>query len=50
MVVYREFATKEKNMQEVMKEIIKRYVIENSCTIFQAELKSDETRNKQFYY
>lgn len=50
MVVYREFTTEEKSMQEVMKEIIKRYVIENSCTIFQTELKSDKTRNKQFYY
>lgn len=42
MVVYREFDTKEKNMQETMKEIITRYIIENSCKLFQTELKSDK--------
>ncbi len=42
MEVYREFATKEKNMQETMKEIITRYLIENSCNIFQTELESDK--------
>ena len=42
MIVYREFAKNEKNMQELMKEIITRYIIENSCNIYQTELKSDK--------
>ena len=42
MVVYREFAKNEKNMQELIKEIITRYIIENSCNIIQTELKSDK--------
>ena len=44
MIVYREFAKNEKNMQELMKEIITRYIIENSCNIYQTELKSDKPR------
>lgn len=42
MIVYREFATKEKNMQEIMKEIVTRYILENSCNLFQTELKLDK--------
>ena len=44
MVVYREFAKNEKSMQELIKEIITRHIIENSCSILQAELKSDKPR------
>ena len=42
MIVYREFAKNEKNMQELIKEIITRYIIENSCNTFQLELKPDK--------
>ena len=40
MMIYREFETEEKNMQETMIVIIIRYIIENSCNLFQTELKS----------
>ena len=42
MIIYRGFAKNEKNMQELMKEVITRYIIENTCNIFRTELKSDK--------
>lgn len=42
MVVYREFVTNEKTMQEAMKEVIIRYILETPCNLFQTELKSDK--------
>ena len=42
MIIYREFAKNEKNMQELMKEVITRYIIENTCNIFRTEIKSDK--------
>lgn len=39
MMVYREFETEGKNMQETMEVIIIRYIIENACNLFQTELK-----------
>lgn len=42
MVVYREFSTNEKTMQETMREVIIRHILENSCNLFQIELKLDK--------
>lgn len=42
MVVYREFSTNEKTMQETMKEVIIRYILENSCNLSKIELKLDK--------
>ena len=42
MIIYREFAKNGKNMQELMKEVITIYIIENTCNIFRTELKSDK--------
>lgn len=42
MVVYREFSTNEKTMQETMREVITRHILENSFNSFQLELKLDK--------
>ena len=42
MKVYREFSTNEKTMQEMVKEIILRYMAENYCNQYQTELQSDK--------
>lgn len=42
MKVYREFSTNEKTMQEMVKEIILRYISENYCNQYQTELQSDK--------
>ena len=44
MVIYREFAKNEKNMQELIKEIITRYIIENSCNIVQTQRSKGDGR------
>lgn len=50
MIVYREFAKNEKSMQELIKEIITRYIIENSYNIVQTESKTDKLRiNKSIH-
>ena len=42
MIVYREFESKEKTMQETIREIVIRYFIENSCILIQPELESTQ--------
>lgn len=42
MKVYREFSTNEKTMQEMVKEIILRYMAENYCNQSQTELQSNK--------
>ena len=45
MKVYRKFERNSKNMQEKMKEIIRRYFIEYYCSQFQSELNTLEITN-----
>lgn len=42
MIVNREFAINQKTMQETMREVIIRYILENSCNLTLTELKSDK--------
>lgn len=42
MMIYREFETEGKNMQEIMTVIITKYIIENSCNLSQTELTSKQ--------
>lgn len=42
MIVSREFSINQKNMQETMREVVIRYILENSCNPYLTELKSDK--------
>ena len=42
MVVYRKFSTNEKSMQEIMREVIIRYITENSCNTPKMEVELDK--------
>lgn len=42
MTIYREFETKEKSMEEVVKEIIKRYIMLQHCNLFQIDIECNK--------
>lgn len=42
MVIYREFETQEKKMQEKMREIILGYIFENACKLIPNEIQLEK--------
>lgn len=39
MTIYREFETNEKSMEELVKEIIKRYMMLQYCNLYQIDIE-----------
>ncbi len=42
MTIYREFETNEKTMQDLLKEIIKRYIMLQYCNFSTIDIESDK--------
>lgn len=42
MTIYREFETNEKTMQELLKEIVKRYILLQYCNFSTIDIESDK--------
>ncbi|MCI8272663.1 MAG: hypothetical protein HFJ55_01090 [Clostridia bacterium] len=42
MTIYREFETNEKSMQELVKEIIKRYIMLQHCNLSQIDIECNK--------